>query len=136
MNKTDDQLRRILTHIYSTAPPKVLSKEAMDSVRVLVNRIIIPGVKFIKNEFIDGKSKKRKERDKKFPSFWEPDLTVKVSLQREILDAMSVLKNSTLQEKARYWMGIRDKVLDTIRQYRNNTTNKIKKDAVEGTVGK
>ena len=49
---------------------------------------------------------------------------------------MSVLKNSTLQEKARYWMGIHDKVLDTIRQYQNNTTNKIKKDAVEGTVGK
>ena len=106
----------------------------MDSVRCLVSRIIVPGVKFIKNEFIDGKSKRRKEKDRRFPSFWEPDLTVKVSLQREILDSMSVLKDSPLQEKARYWMGIRDKVLDTIRQYRNNTTNKIKKDAVEGIV--
>ena len=99
---------------------------------MIVNRDIVSSVKFVRHEHVDGKTKQLKDRTKQFPSFWQPDLRKDNTMYTDILNQVGNLNNAKLQTKVMYWLGIREKVLETIRSYRSNTLTKLKKDIVEG----
>jgi hypothetical protein len=128
----EEQKKDLLIRSYAILTPKVFQQESLNTIRLIVNRDIVSSVKFIRQEHVDGKSKLMKDKTKQFPSFWHPDLRQKKSMYNDILNSVGNLNNASLQYKVKYWMGIRDKVLETIRSHRSNTLTKIKKDIVEG----
>ena len=128
----EDQKKDLLIRSYAILSPKVFNQESLNTIRLIVNREIVSSVKFVRHEHVDGKSKKLKDITKQFPSFWQPDLRVQRSMYNDILNSVGNLNDASFQQKAMYWMGIRDKVLETIRSHRSNTLTKLKRDIVEG----
>ena len=132
VNMNEDQKKDLLIRSYAILSPKVFNQESLNTIRMIVNREIVSSVKFVKHEHVDGKSKQLREKAKQFPSFWQPDLRIKNSMYNDILNQVGNLNHASLQQKVMYWLGIRDKVLETIRSHRSNTLTKLKNDIVEG----
>ena len=128
----DEQKRDLLIRSYAILTPKSFNTESLNTIRLIVNRDIVSSVKFVRHEHVDGKTKQLKDRTKQFPSFWQPDLRKDNTMYTDILNQVGNLNNAKLQTKVMYWLGIREKVLETIRSYRSNTLTKLKKDIVEG----
>jgi len=128
----EDQKKDLLIRSYAILSPKIFNQESLNTIRLIVNREIVSSVKFVKHEHVDGKTKMLRDKAKQFPSFWQPDLRQKKSMYNDILNQVGNLNHASLQHKVMYWLGIRDKVLETIRSHRSNTLTKLKKDIVEG----
>ena len=69
---------------------------------------------------------------RRFPSFWKPDLTKEHSLQNDIFSQFPDIKNGLLESKVEYWLGMREKVLNSIRGHCNATQTSIQSCVVEG----
>ena len=128
----EEQKKDLLIRCYAILPPTTFNVESLNTIRLIVNREIVSSVKFIRNEHVDGKTKQLKDKTKQFPSFWQPDLRQGKTMYTDILDQVGNLKHANLQTKVMYWLGIQDKVLETIRSHRSNTLTKMKRDIVEG----
>ena len=128
----EEQKRDLLIRSYAILTPKSFNAESLNTIRLIVNRDIVSSVKFVRNEHVDGRSKQLRDKTKQFPSFWQPDLRKDNTMYTDILKQVGNLNNEKLQTKVMYWLGIREKVLETIRSYRSNTLTKLKKDIVEG----
>lgn len=128
----EEQKKDLLIRCYAILPPTTFNVESLNTIRLIVNREIVSSVKFIRNEHVDGKTKQLKDKTKQFPSFWQPDLRQGKTMYTDILDQVGNLKHANLQTKVMYWLGIQDKVLETIHSHRSNTLTKMKRDIVEG----
>jgi hypothetical protein len=69
-----------------------------------------------------------------FPSFWMPNFSD--PSQEEKVAHLIVNKCGMggvgPEEKARFWIRIRDKVIPIINNYRSNTANALKKNVLQG----
>ena len=128
----EEQKKDLLIRCYAILPPTTFNVESLNTIHLIVNREIVSSVKFIRNEHVDGKTKQLKDKTKQFPSFWHLDLRQGKTMYTDILDQVGNLKHANLQTKVMYWLGIQDKVLETIRSHRSNTLTKMKRDIVEG----
>jgi len=106
----------------------------LDNIGKLVRTNIVRNIKFVQNEHTSGLSKEAIDNARQFPSFWKPDLTIAHSIQADIFNHFPNLCNGTLKEKVRAWLGIRDKVMNSIRGHRNATQTAIQNSIVEGKI--
>ena len=114
---------------YTKLKPMIFSKESLRTVRENVNTYIVPKVKFITGEHTDHMSREQKEKIKRYPSFWQPDLMKENTLQSDILSKLCT-DDMNIQQKVRYWKGICHKVLETICVHRSCTSQRISDDVV------
>ena len=131
-NMTIEEKRQKLILWYNTNQPLKLNKETLDSVGRFVRKNIVRNIKFIDNEQTSGLSKEAIDNIRKFPSFWKPDLTTERSIQNDIFNGFPEFSNTTLMKKVSIWMGIREKVIHSIRCHRNTTQTAIQTSVVEG----
>ena len=124
--------KNFLIHLYNNSNPRNLGKETLDDIGRIVRNIVVRNVKFIRDENNSGLTKEAIESLRKFPSFWKPDLTTEHSLQNDIFKQFPDLNNGSLESKVEYWLGMREKVLTSIRGHRNATQTSIQSSIVEG----
>jgi hypothetical protein len=111
---------------------KELDGQLKISLRNAVTYHVIPQVKFLINEMTNvlrGTLDKRNQLSS-FPSFWMPDFSDPSDNGRVahfIVDRYG-MGNASLVDKARFGVGIRDKVKPIINNYRSNTANTFKKN--------
>ena len=129
---TDEDKRIYLMGIYSGQMGDYLTKETLNEIGKHVRTQVVRKIKFIPFETISGLTKEAIENTRKFPSFWQPDLTVQNTVQNDIFALYPTLANGDLRTKAFAWMGMRQKVIESIRMHQNNTKNTIQKNVVEG----
>lgn len=82
-----------------------------------------------------GLSKDAIEETRKYPSFWKPDLTISQSMYNDILSEFPQLKRATLSTKVAAWMGMREKVKQSVRGHRNAVQTSIQNNIVAGKCG-
>ena len=128
-NMTEEQKKELMIKSYTKLKPMIFSKESLRIVRENVNTYIVPKVKFITGEHTDHMSREQKEKIKRYPSFWQPDLMKENTLQSDILSKLCT-DDMNIQQKVRYWKGICHKVLETIRVHRSCTSQRISDEVV------
>ena len=129
-----DAKRRLLIHYYQTCEPSCYNKETLAFIGKTVKRVIVRKVKFIQNEHTCGMTKKMVETTRKFPSFWQPDLTNSNTIQADLFREMEDLSESSLRTKVMAWMGMRSKVMSSIRQHRGVVSTAIQSDVLDGMI--
>ena len=77
-------------------------------------------------------SKEAIDNIRRFPSFWRPDLTTERSIQNDIFNEFPEFSQATLFKKVRIWMGLREKVIQSICSHRNTTQTAIQTSIVGG----
>ena len=106
------------------------------ALRNTVNNHVVPHVKFLSPEMtnvVRGNLERRNQLSS-FPSFWMPDfsdLSEEGKLAHLIVNKCGMAK-VTPEEKARFWIRVRDKVKPIINHYRSNTANALKKNVLQG----
>ena len=106
------------------------------ALRNTVNNHVVPHVKFLSAEMtnvVRGNLVRRNQLSS-FPSFWMPDFSdpsEEGKLAHLIVNKCGMQKG-TPEEKARFWIGVRDKVKPIINNYRSNTANALKKNVLQG----
>ena len=131
-NLSIDEKREKLILWYSTKQELKMNKETLDSVGRFVRKSIVQNIKFIENEQTSGLSKEAIDNIRRFPSFWRPDLTTERSIQNDIFNEFPEFSQATLFKKVRIWMGLREKVIQSIRSHRNTTQTAIQTSIVGG----
>ena len=121
-----------MIQLYQRQKPLNIGKETLDNIKRIVRNNVVRNVKFISHENTSGLSKTAAEGQKKFPSFWQPNLLTKKSIQQDIFNEFPEYEYATLTTKVRAWLGMRDKVFEAIRGHRNATQTAIQKSVVEG----
>lgn len=127
-----DSKRRLLIQVYQTCEPFPYNRETLTSIGKTVRRVIVRKVKFIENEHTSGMTKEMIENTRKFPSFWQPDLTCTNTIQSDLFEEREELRNATLKVKAIAWMGMRTKVMSSIRQHRSAVCTSIQSEMLDG----
>jgi hypothetical protein len=107
------------------------------SLRDAVNNHVIPQVKFLSHEMtnIVRGSLERRNLLSSFPSFWMPDFSDRSQDGKvaHIIVNRCGMGNVCPEEKARFWVRVRDKVKPIINNYRSNTANALKKNVLQGS---
>ena len=101
------------------------------ALRNTVNNHVVPHVKFLSAEMtnvVRGNLVRRNQLSS-FPSFWMPDEEGKLA---HLIVNKCGMARGTPEEKARFWIGVRDKVKPIINNYRSNTANALKKNVLQG----
>ena len=129
---TDEEKRVYLIKLYNKTKHVELPKEYLDDIGKQVRTNIVRNIKFVPDEHTSGLTKNAIEDSRKFPSFWQPDLTVRNSLQNDCFSVFENMSNAPLKEKVQAWIGMRMEVVKSIRMHRNNTRNALQKSIVEG----
>jgi len=132
VTKEDRDKYQRLIYKYENKSAGKLSTTLGRSLRQIVMDVVVPNVKFIEFEHLDGLDTNTMIQLRSYPSFWEPDLLQNDTLQNDILGSYSKSTQLTLRNKCITWMMMRDKVLETIRNHRSNVQVEMKKDCVEG----
>ena len=132
VTKEDKDKYQRLIYKYENKSVGKLSANLGRSLRQVVMDVVVPNVKFIEFEHLDGLDTNTMIQLRSYPSFWEPDLLQKDTLQNDILGSYSKSTQLTLRNKCITWMMMRDKVLETIRTHRSNVQVEMKKECVEG----
>jgi hypothetical protein len=127
-----EENQKKLVQIYNTGEPWLLNKETLNNIGKYVRNVIVKKIKFIEGENTTGLSKEAAERTKRFPSFWQPDLTKLNSVQRDIFREYPEFDKQSLEVQARAWMGMRTKVKKEIRAHRNNVQSHIQRGIIAG----
>ena len=130
--ETADEKRVYLIRLYETVQGTTFNTETLQTIGAIVRNKIVRNVKFLDNEHISGLSNEGIERIRRYPSFWKPDLTKQVSIPMDIFAEFPDMATSTLHEKAQAWIGMRDKVIQSIRSHRNAIQTAIQNSIVEG----
>ena len=131
-NLSIDEKREKLILWYGTKQELKMNKETLDSVGRFVRKSIVRNIKFIENEQTSGLSKEAIDNIRRFPSFWRPDLTRERSIQNDIFNEFPEFSKATLFKKVCIWMGIREKVIQSICSHRNTTQTAIQTSIVGG----
>ena len=130
---TDDDEKQIaLVQLYNYVKPMNILKETMETIGRIVRYHVVRNVKFIPDEHTTGLSRDAINAVRKFPSFWNPDLTIKKSIQWEIFNKIEEYEKGTMLKQVRSWLGMRENVLQYIRNHRNVTNTNIQRSVVEG----
>ena len=111
---TQDDIRAYLINLYDTLTPMKFNNETLLTIGTVVRNKIVKNVKFIEHEHTSGLSREGIIRARSYPSFWKPDLSVQHCLQTDILNEFPDMADATLAYKAQAWVGMRDKVLQSI----------------------
>ena len=129
---TDAEKRTYMIKLYNTLKFKGMSKEMLNDVGKQVRTNIVRHIKFVPDEHTSGLTRGAIENSRKFPSFWQPDLTIENSLQNDCFDMFTHIATGTLKKKVQAWIDMRSEVVKSIRMHRNNTRNAVQKSVVEG----
>ena len=127
-----DTQRRHLIETYQTCEPYPYNKETLASIGKIVRQVLVKKVKFIEHEHTSGMSRQMIDKTRIFPSFWQPDLTQQNNIQSDLFREFEELQRSSLKTKAIAWMGMRRKVLKSIREHRNTVCTAIQQDMIAG----
>ena len=108
------------------------------ALRNTVNNHVVPHVKFLSPDMINVARGNLERRNllSSFPSFWMPDFSdpdEDGKLAHLIVDKCGMGRSSP-EEKARFWMRVREKVKPIINNYRSNTANALKKNVLQGKI--
>ena len=108
------------------------------ALRNTVNNHVVPQVKFLTHKMTNVVRGNMERRNllSSFPSFWMPDFSDPSEdgkLAHLIVNKCGMGRGSP-EEKARFWVRIRDKVKWIINNYRSNTANAMKKNVLQGTI--
>ena len=128
----DIEKRQYMIKLYATLKYKQLNKETLDEIGKIVRTKIVRKIKFVPDEHTSGLTKSAIENSRKFPSFWQPDLTVTNSLQNDCFQNFPSISNGTLKKKVLVWIAMREKVIESIRSHRNSTQTALQRNIVEG----
>lgn len=106
------------------------------ALRNTVNNHVVAQVKFLSADMTNVARGNLERRNllSSFPSFWMPDFSdpsENGKLAHLIVNKCGLERGSP-EEKARFWMRIRDKVKPIINNYRSNTANALKKNVLQG----
>ena len=115
---------------------KELDPQLQISLRNAVTYHIIPQVKFLCHEttnVVRGNLERRNLLSS-FPSFWMPDFSDPSENGKvaHLIINRCGMENVSPENKARFWIQIRDKVKPIINNYRSNTANALKKNVLQG----
>jgi hypothetical protein len=115
---------------------KELDPQLNISLRNAVTYHIIPQVKFLCHEMTNVVRGNLERRNllSSFPSFWMPDFSDPSQNGKvaHLIVNRCGMENISAENKARFWVRIRDKVKPIINNYRSNTANAIKKNVLQG----
>ena len=131
-NFTESERDAYMMELYNTVQPTQYNPETLTNISTIVRNIVVKKVKFIDNEHTAGLSKEAIEATKKYPSFWQPNLSVKRSMYNDIMREFPFLINATLVTKVGAWMGMRKRVHQAIRGHRNAVQTSIQREIVLG----
>ncbi len=106
------------------------------ALRNTVNNHVVAQVKFLSTDMTNVARGNIERRNllSSFPSFWMPDFSdpsENGKLAHLIVNKCGLERGSP-EEKALFWMRIRDKVKPIINNYRSNTANALKKIVLQG----
>ena len=96
---SDREKREYMIKLYSTLKCEQLNKETLDDIGKVVRTKIVRKIKFIPDEHTSGLTKSAIKNSRKFPSFWQPDLTISHSLQNNCFENFPTVSNGTLRKK-------------------------------------
>ena len=119
--------------LYNNTKCETLPKEYLEDVAKQVRKHIVRNIKFVPDEHTSGLTRGAIENSRRFPSFWQADLTIENSLQNDCFDMFTNIANGSLKKKVQAWIDMRMEVVKSIRMHRNNTRNAVQKSIVEGT---
>ena len=106
------------------------------ALRNTVNNHVVAQVKFLSSDMTNVARGNLERRNllSSFPSFWMPDFSdpsENGKLAHLIVNKCGMERGSP-EEKALFWMRIREKVKPIINNYRSNTANALKKNLLRG----
>ena len=130
-----EEMDTYLIELYNTVTPTKYNNETLSNISTIVRSSVVKKIKFIDNEHTSGLSKDAIEETRKYPSFWKPDLTISQSMYNDILSEFPQLKRATLSTKVAAWMGMREKVKQSVRGHRNAVQTSIQNNIVAGKCG-
>ena len=130
-----EEMDTYLIELYNTVTPTKYNNETLSNISTIVRNSVVKKIKFIDNEHTSGLSKDAIEETRKYPSFWKPDLTISQSMYNDILSEFPQLKRATLSTKVAAWMGMREKVKQSVRGHRNAVQTSIQNNIVAGKCG-
>lgn len=129
-------MRETLLDIYLNVKEEDL-EELDDQLKVAlrntVNNHVVAQVKFLSTDMTNVARGNLERRNllSSFPSFWMPDPSENGKLAHLIVNKCGLERGSP-EEKALFWMRIRDKVKPIINNYRSSTANALKKNVLQG----
>ena len=130
--RTQNEIRNYLITLYDISVPIAFNAETLNTIGTIVRNKVVRNVKFVLHEHTSGLSREGIERSRNYPSFWKPDLTNNRSIQSDIFSEFPDMADATLQYQVQAWIGMRDKVLQSIRSHRSTTQSSIQVSIVNG----